>query len=891
MGWLSARSKRIMPVAAMVAGLALVAGTMRPAWGQTLVTIQNSKLAASVGQEDDLNSVNVAGRFGIVEAGQSGGVLLQLPRSTDLGQIGSYVTVRIDGGTPFLADGTVAEGVPGWDIAWGYEDTEDTDITGEWVQVPTVVSPTVIVAKWRTIPDAEADPAIPEIQVDLKMRLVYDMVLYTFTVTNKDTRPHTVGLRFAQDFAVPQSVDGPVMTSRTGMIRTETSLISTFIPAYWRAAAAQSPSTVGASLLPSGSSPYPTRPDRLVFGLTKNVAGSIWDFTPTAGEEFVGDLLDGSAAVYYNPVQYAPGQKRDVTMVFGAAGAAYEFGQRLAAGLEGPPSLTYDPSQPADKQLQPNPMAITAFVHNMNTVAIGNVRAVLSLPEGLKLAAGQTSLKTVATIGADGEATFKWDVVPTGTISGRLTYSVAISADPGGQGISVARDIDIPALPSQEFGAGWQMVSFPYVLDDRTPAGAIQLGSGFYDLVRWNAAAGHYQAVQYINPGEGYWLRLSNNSTLTLNDPQPVQTPTGDFSVKLARGWNQVANPYLLRVRWADVRVINTDATDPDYLVPLSVQDAASVTRQWISSAIFRYNPATGSYEFDQDYATDLLPVAGYWVKANKPNLELLITKPTGRAAQIAAWSRSVAPSGGWRLRLKASDGVTSDACNFIGIGPDALDGSDVRDVAKPPAPAESVSMAIVREETGGRAEAYAQDMRSPAGGAKTWRLAVTSREPNTDVTITWPEIGTLPKTHELYIADDAGSPRRAMRQASSITINTGPTGTRSLTITAEPRSAGGAFRITSWNVTPSRSRSTATIAVAATQSAALTVRVLGPTGTAVRRLTSRATSGTELAQIIWDMRDSKGVAVPAGTYTVEIKAVSGDGQTARVVAPLVVTR
>ncbi|MBM3496955.1 MAG: hypothetical protein FJX72_21930, partial [Armatimonadetes bacterium] len=207
MGWLRARSNHWKSAAMILPVAALVGSASVAARGQTLVTIQNGKISASVGHEDDLNGVSVAGRFGVVETGQTAGVLLQLPRSTDLSQLGSYVTVRIDGGTPFLADGTVAEGVAGWDIAWGYEETEDTDITGEWVQVPTVVSPTVVVAKWRTIADAEAEPPIPEIRVDLKMRLVYDMVLYTFTVTNRDTQAHTVGLRFAQDYNVPNNVD------------------------------------------------------------------------------------------------------------------------------------------------------------------------------------------------------------------------------------------------------------------------------------------------------------------------------------------------------------------------------------------------------------------------------------------------------------------------------------------------------------------------------------------------------------------------------------------------------------------------------------------------------------------------------------------------------------
>jgi hypothetical protein len=877
-----------MLVAVMWLGLASC-----PAAAQTLVTVQNNKIAASVGQEGDLNSVGVAGRFGVTQASDTTAVLLQLPRSSDLNQLGSYLSVRIDGGTPFLADGTVAEGVAGWDIAWGYEDTPDTDITGEWLQVPTMVSPTRIVAKWHTIADSTAEPPIPEIQVDLDMRLIYDMVLYTFKVTNKDTRSHTVGLRFAQDYAVPGDVDGPITTPSTASITNETQLLSTLIPESWRAASSQTAGTVGALLLPGSVSTYPTRPDRLVFGLTDRVTGPLWDFTPQTSETFVGTLVDGSAALYFNPTLYATGQSRTFSMVFGAAGCNYDFGQRLAAGLEGPVSLSYDPKKPVGEQLTPSPFTVTAFVHNLNTVALSNVKAALSLPSGLELAPNQNAVKTVAAVAVDSEATFSWSVVPTASAGGRLTYSVSISADPGGQGTSVARSIDIPAPPTQGFGAGWQMVSFPYVLDDRTPEGALSLTPGLYDLVRWNTTSERYEAVQFINPGEGYWLRLPGSTTASLNNAQPVKSASGAHEIRLQAGWNQIGNPFLLPVRWGDVKVMNLDASDPDYLRPLTVAEAADFTRRWISPTLFYYDVSAGMYKFDQTYATELTPFVGYWVKANKSNLLLLVQQPTGRAASIATSTTraTTAPTGGWLLRLAATDARTADGWNFIGVARDASDGADIHDVSKPPAVADSVSLSIRREDAVGSTERLAQDVRAASGAVKSWKVVVSSPRPDADVVLTWPNLSALPRTYELYVTDDATGTRQAMRQVSSLKLNTGPAATRVVTITAEPRTAAGAFRITSWNVVQTRSRSAATIAVAASQPATLNIRVLAQNGSMVRRLTSRAEGAGQMTQVSWDLRDGRGVAVPAGSYTVEIKATTADGQSARAVAPLVVTR
>jgi hypothetical protein len=297
-------------------------------------------------------------------------------------------------------------------------------------------------------------------------------------------------------------------------------------------------------------------------------------------------------------------------------------------------------------------------------------------------------------------------------------------------------------------------------------------------------------------------------------------------------------------------------------------------------------------YKFDQDFATEMAPFVGYWVKALKSNLVLLIPQPSGRAAAEPLIARAASGlRGGWRLRLQATDGRTTDGWNFIGVAPGASDGLDQVDVWKPPAVADSVALAVVRDDISVVPERFAQDVRAAGGAVKQWRVAVSSPAPNAEVTVTWPGISSLPRTHELYVCDDAGGPRQAMRNVSSLRVNTGATGTRVLTISAEPRAAGGAFRITSWNVGTTRARGSATISVSASQSAMLAIRVLGPNGATLRKLTSRAEGTGQVAQVTWDYRDGKGVSVPAGSYTVDIKATTADGQGARVLAPVVVTR
>jgi len=100
-----------------------------------------------------------------------------------------------------------------------------------------------------------------------------------------------------------------------------------------------------------------------------------------------------------------------------------------------------------------------------------------------------------------------------------------------------------------------------------------------------------------------------------------------------------------------------------------------------------------------------------------------------------------------------------------------------------------------------------------------------------------------------------------------------------------------GALRIANWSVTPSRGRTNATISFTATQDAAFAVRVLGVTGGPIRTLVSRSASAGHATMVNWDYKDGKGVSVPAGVYTIEIRATTTDGQNARVVIPHTVTR
>jgi hypothetical protein len=774
--------------------------------------------------------------------------------------------------TSLMRDGFITVRMDGTDVVLGGTGTTRTAFQ---------YSTSAIFERWTILPTGSLSP----VEINLIITLVDERACFDLSVVNQDSTPHQVGFRFLQ---VTNPALGTLSAPGVGGITGERAFVGSTIPPYWRISGAQGDLTFGGTLLAENGGTTPTSPFSLVFAnLFRFPQTSLYDLGP----QVPITVAAPTAALYSTVTTVAPagGSMRFVTYA-GKQHATITFGERIAAGVDAEFALSYDAAGSTGQRLKPDPFKVSAFLKNQNTLALSSVRATISLPVGLELAAGETLTKTATGIGPGSSAEFTWDVRGNELASGRLTYGVSFSADPGGQGMAVTRDIEVPALPTQTFPGGLQMVSFPYSFDDPTPNVALGLSSVSFDLLRWNAALNFYEAVSAIRAGEAYWLRVSGQTPVNLVGARPV--PTGAaFELKLNRDWNQIGNPFLLPVSWSDIQVINTDVNDPDFLRPLSVEEASSVQRQWISPVIYRYDLAEQMYKFDQDFGTLLRPFTGYWVRALKPTITLVIPVPTGRAARISRGQSPRQSVNDWSLRIVARGQNSVDGWNFIGVSSSSSDGYDRRDYEKPPAIQGKVQLGFVRDTWGGRSGAYAQDIQSATGTIKRWKMSVSSPNPGEEVTLSWPEINGLPRGYELFVTDDATGHRYMMRQTSSLRVNTGQNGSRAFTITAEPTSRAGAFRIVNASVVPSRSRSSAAIAFTPTQDANFTIRILNGAGAPLRTLTSRSAAAGNMVTINWDYRDGKGIALPAGSYTIEIRGTTPDGQSARAILPHIVTR
>ncbi len=398
-----------------------------------------------------------------------------------------------------------------------------------------------------------------------------------------------------------------------------------------------------------------------------------------------------------------------------------------------------------------------------------------------------------------------------------------------------------------------------------------------------------------------------------LNAPGPVSVITygqsfdkTSFRVPLHEGWNMIGNPYKFAIPF-DGLVFELPSRS-------RVTAEAAADQKMILPFIYRY--VGGQYQFESLPAGNLHAWEGQWiyvVPKDASNLRVdtvltMITTPVAvsgvtRAAQKSGTRATAKPAfltatpkvtgeGSWSIQLQASGKDLHDGYNFIGVTRAAAAANSL--VPKPPHPSPYVTLGVSDKNNNGLV--YAQDLQ-PAGGVKTWNVSVMTDQPNTDITVRWPNISTLPKNYRLTLQDKATGQEIDLRNQASYQFNSGHNATtRAFTLTAHPTNAGGRAVLTNINVNPprvvgGRAVGAYQIGYTVSQAAQVEVAVVGYNGQTVALVGStRAVSSGDNSQV-WNGKDTKGASVAAGTYLLQVKAITSDGTVTREIRPLTISR
>lgn len=378
--------------------------------------------------------------------------------------------------------------------------------------------------------------------------------------------------------------------------------------------------------------------------------------------------------------------------------------------------------------------------------------------------------------------------------------------------------------------------------------------------------------------GVGYFLR-STSPAFILGDEQ-IDTNTA-YLIPLQEGWNMIGNPFPFNVPWAacEVEIVGAGGQ----VQRISLQEAAD--RDYIRLQIYRYIPLTGEYTWRTAPLGELLAWQAHWVRALKPCT--LVVPPVGSLRSRAEQTSRVVPepTDGWLIRLVARSGDREDANNLIGTAANASDELNREDVEKPPAFNSYVAVNILDQRT---RTALAQDLRRNARRAQRWEVEVVTDLPNAEVTLQWTQEIPLPKGMRLMLTDQATGERISMTQHSSYRFRTGENSRRRFVIEAQPARASR-LQVTSVAITQTRGNQFS-VQYALNGDATVQVIVQDATGKTIARL-QNGTRSAGVSTATWNGRTDAGVAVPPGTYQLQIIATGNGGEVVRVVRPLMVAR
>ena len=384
-------------------------------------------------------------------------------------------------------------------------------------------------------------------------------------------------------------------------------------------------------------------------------------------------------------------------------------------------------------------------------------------------------------------------------------------------------------------------------------------------------------------PGSGFWLRAK--ATLQVTAKGRVVDHSAPVTLAIRPGWQIISNPYLLPIDWQATQVRVGGQTLP-------LMEAG----EWVSPFAWTWDPVRGDWRllhggygglFAQT-DRELQPWQGAFVFSRVAGELILAAPSANRAAREdarAMRSRHRASEREWSIQLRASNGREVDEFNYAGVTAQGRAATHAR-ISTPPRLAGYVDLYF---QSTGSSTRYATDFRSPVAGEQTWDFTVETDVLDRPVTVSAPDLSRIPKTLEVLLEDvDAGGKRTYLRTSGGYTFNPGESGTRQMRLIVRPR-AQGALRVVQVDVTPTRGGRAFNVTLS--QDALVSVAILSPSGQEVAVVADNKATSECRATLFWDETRKDGARLPGGVYLVQVTATLPEGQVARSVRMLVLTR
>ncbi len=607
-------------------------------------------------------------------------------------------------------------------------------------------------------------------------------------------------------------------------------------------------------------------------------------------------LNNGGAQVLmtYSPVLVQPGGNAEIIQYVRTNWSVGSYTDPYTVILDAPRAVHYAPGA---QNTGPQAFNVRTWIDNQyatidREVPLVNVKVTITLPAGLSLQSGSL-VQQVGTIAPNAIIPVDWTVVSDGETFGDLPVSVTIEPTPG-PAKTITTTVRVAAKPTMTLPAGPNLVTFPYQFQDNSLDHIFDLTAGVdYVAYNWDADLRAYTPTTNVQRGVGVWM--IPNATIDSFDLQgadvPQDTNEGGLFVNLKPGWNMIGNPYNYGVSiYQLVGVAEDNPSNSQTWLEL-------VQSNVISSSLtyFEPNPSVpggGTYKVQSGNVL-MEPHRGYWVFVRSPKVVRLVWPALFQETLPGITTRSVErfaqTDREWRLQLSARSTTGFDSDNFVGVVTDRNRAKQL-DVPKAPmAPGQQLELAVL-DEFNGEQTRMAQSINDRQGRHE-WKVNVKSEQAG-EITVTWPNLPSLPRNLRAKITDDATGEKRDLRAASGYTFRMDQPGVRSFTLSIEP-SGNSRPVIGNVLVQPSgrESNSPVVINYSLSADALVTVRILSATGKEVFTITRGRSDSAGENSATWTLKDNANRAVAPGTYKVEILAETPNGERVRKIVPINVIR
>jgi phosphodiesterase/alkaline phosphatase D-like protein len=296
---------------------------------------------------------------------------------------------------------------------------------------------------------------------------------------------------------------------------------------------------------------------------------------------------------------------------------------------------------------------------------------------------------------------------------------------------SVTGTVTFPVNPAQ---SDYRMVSMPGVTPG--PVSDLAAGSGGLQKFDWRAfrvpdsgLLTELGPMDQMNIGEGVWLLRKNTLGIAKSPTLPPLQANGAFPIQIHNGWNVVANPFEVPVRWAAVRAQNGLLLS-DVIQGFSGTYAVDTVME----------PFKGYYFFNNNSGTTTLAIP-YPLPSTLP--------PVAYAVPEIAWFLQVV--------FESADNVDADC--HLGVSPAVATGADSLEIRKPPLAFAGGEVYFSRPDPDGKSSPFSTDYRSGANGSEEWDIEV-SHPKGCNGVLRFDGVDEIPKKYRvILVSPDGGWP------------------------------------------------------------------------------------------------------------------------------------